>query len=351
MKERPPRRSGPRCAVRISSGLSAKADSGGRAALAAPMNDALSSNCQAEVSFGNTRTTAAKSKRQAVRNRIMSVLPTGESSKRMIPQDSAGDTGFNSGRGARNPELLNESASAVNNQHLAGDEISGGKISGGFGDVVAGAGAMERNTANVVLVGGLAGKLNGAWCDSIHKDLRCQGTGQATREHDRASLRNAIMRVLGPSEQAAERRQIDDAAAAALSQQHRGALRAQELRFQIDVKDFFPLRDGELFEWGLEEHAGVVHLDVEALEFLGDSGEKPPDVRRPRHIRLNRDRPPAHDFDFADCPGGFFARSRVGNVDVRSVGRKTQCHAAADALCASGDHRNLTFEGFSRHAA
>src|SRR5208282_5880829 len=60
---------------------------------------------------------------------------------------------------------------------------------------------------------------------------------QAPRQHDRSRLRHAVVRVARPREDSAERRDIDNAAAALPLHDWRGQLRAQKVRLQVCVHD------------------------------------------------------------------------------------------------------------------
>jgi hypothetical protein len=66
---------------------------------------------------------------------------------------------------------LNEGAAAVNCQDLAGYEVGFGQEGYGIGYVFACASAMEGDALDVIFVGALARKLDGAWGDAVDQDF------------------------------------------------------------------------------------------------------------------------------------------------------------------------------------
>ena len=81
------------------------------------------------------------------------------------------------------------------------------------------------------------------------------------------------MGVGRPRQQSAQRRNVDDPAAALAFHDRRGGLAAEELGFQIRVQDAVPLLFGELLEVGSKKHSSVVNQNIEAFEFGFGSGE------------------------------------------------------------------------------
>ena len=97
---------------------------------------------------------------------------------------------------------------------------------------------------------------------------------RAARQHDDAGFGDAVSRVGGPGQQAAERGKIDDAPATAPGEQGCGALGGEELRFQIRVQDRVPLGFRGLTNRGGRKDRGVVYENVQAGEGLLDPVEQ-----------------------------------------------------------------------------
>ena len=86
------------------------------------------------------------------------------------------------------------------------------------------------------------------------------------RQRDQSGLRGRVVRRARSAILAADRADMDDAAAAGLRQQRQEDLRADERAFQIGVEDRVPIRVGDLVEIGRLVDAGIVHEDRDLAE-------------------------------------------------------------------------------------
>lgn len=167
--------------------------------------------------------------------------------------------------------MLLKSPPTIENKDLAGHEIRMNEEGNGGGDIEGSAGAMERGAFDEVgfHLGRIAGHRDGAGCDGVDANFRCQRLRQATREHDDASFGDAMRNVAGPGEQTANIGKVDDDAAAGLLQEGGGGLGAEKRRFEICVEGSVPSLFGGSFEFGVQEVGGAVYKDVEAAKEFG----------------------------------------------------------------------------------
>src|SRR4029077_9851236 len=86
--------------------------------------------------------------------------------------------------GMESSRASDEGAAAIHGEDPAGNEVLSGEEEDGSGDIVARAGTMERGALDVVGVGKLTGKLNGAGSDAVDEDFGSESAGQAAGEHD-----------------------------------------------------------------------------------------------------------------------------------------------------------------------
>jgi hypothetical protein len=114
-------------------------------------------------------------------------------------------------------------------------------------------------------------------------------------------------------------------------------LRAQELRFEIGVKNCLPLVVGQFAEVSGEKHADIVDEDVEAAELALDLGEESYGSVAAGDIGLDGDRATARRRDLARQVFGFRSRASIIDDDVCAISGKTFDDAAADAPGTAGN--------------
>src|SRR5207247_6418497 len=179
-------------------------------------------------------------------------------------------------------------------------------------------------------------------------------------EEDEAGLRDGVGAEVGQAVAAADRAEIDDAAALTLLDERAAdGFRHEEGAVEINVKHAPPLAFLEIEQRDAVACAagdGVVHEDVDAAEFAPRFVYEPVALIRLRDVDDQRESPAA---DGLDCvrnrvyvaPAhltlvrreGLRRASRACDDDVRALPGKRQGDVAADAAIASGarDDGNL----------
>src|ERR1035441_6275099 len=104
---------------------------------------------------------------------------------------------------------------------------------------------------------------NHAGSDGIHGDFGSEGLGERAGEHDDASFGSAVVGVLRPGTDAAQRTDVDDAPIALPLHEARGLLAAEEDRLQVNGVDEVPIPLGDVERVEAGEARGVV---VQAIE-------------------------------------------------------------------------------------
>src|ERR1019366_7250239 len=105
-----------------------------------------------------------------------------------------------------------------------------------------------------------------AWGHGVHRDFGGEGLGEGSREHDDAGLGGAVVRVLRPGTDAAQRADVDDAPLALPLHEARGLLAAEKDSLQVDRVDEVPIPLGDVERVEAGEAGGVVDQAVEASQ-------------------------------------------------------------------------------------
>lgn len=151
------------------------------------------------------------------------------------------------------------------------------------------------------------------------------------------------MAVGGPGVEAAERSYINDAAASGFEMGVSG-LSGEERGAGVGLEHGVPLLDGEGFEGGRFEAAGVVDEDVEAGE-SGDGGiDGGADLCGIAELGAKGGGLDAQFFQIGNRLPGFGFGVAEGDGDGGSGFRQGESECAPDALCRAGDEGDLTFE-------
>ncbi len=160
---------------------------------------------------------------------------------------------------------------AVDGENLAGNEVGGGsEEQDGLGDIVGGAVALHRCAPRELLELRVDFAVDDhAGGDAVDADFRSPGFGHGAGEHVEGGFRGAVVGMGGPGMEAAERADVDDASVGGFEVRVRG-LGDEERGAGIGFKHPVPLLDGDAFEGGGFEVAGIVDEDVETAELDGD---------------------------------------------------------------------------------
>src|SRR5580658_1630399 len=239
-----------------------------------------------------------------------------------------------------------ESEAAVDCEDLAGDEVrAGGEEEDGGGDVVDGAVALHWSLLRKVLIAcaDVTGGDDHAGGDAVDADLRRPGLGHGLRKHVQRSLGRAVVRVGGPRMDAAERADVDDAAAAAL-QMRIGVPGHEERAAGVGGEHLIPLLELDALERFGFEAAGVVDEDVETAERERGIVDGVLDAPLVMHVAAYCGSLHAEATEVHDDVLRFIAGAAVGAGDVGSCAGKTHGEAAADAPGSASNQYPLPFE-------
>ena len=144
-------------------------------------------------------------------------------------------------------------------------------------------------------------------------------------------------------DEAADRRDVDDAALAVLQHVPAEALAGQERALQVERDDGVESVLGKLLGRGAERRAGAVDEHVDPTEPRDDVGDGAVDGRRVGDVRRERCRRPAGGRDRGACLGGAIG-VHVDDGDRRARLRETGGDRSAEPTRPTGDHRDAVLE-------
>ena len=172
--------------------------------------------------------------------------------------------------------------------------------------------------------------------NAVDADLRSPGLGHGLREHVQRRLGGAVVGVRGPGVRAAQRADVDDAAAGG-AEMRISRLRHEKWSARVGGKDPVPLLGGDVFERGLLEEAGVVDQQIEPAELVDDGCDGLADALCVGEVGAEGEGVDAERRERADSLFGFGLRVAIGDGDVGAAGRQPQRDGAADALRSASD--------------
>ena len=180
--------------------------------------------------------------------------------------------------------------------------------------------------------------------DIVRRELDPGGAG----EHPHAAFGEAIGRIAGHRPVLVHRRNVDDAAAAALLDHLLGGdLRAEKRALEVDGHDTVIL-----ILSGVEDRrpcfdAGVVHHDVEPPEISDRRIDKLLQIRGLADVGVNAERPAAKLGDLLFLCLRRFRVNDIVDDHACALARQLKTDRSTDTAVAAGDDRNLVLQ---RHA-
>jgi hypothetical protein len=220
--------------------------------------------------------------------------------------------------------------SAVDGQSLPSDEIRCGQEKQySIGDFIgspraAGGGFVDQAARPLVRFA----EQDHARRDRIHGDLRREGFSQRAGHHDDPRLRRAVVRVVRPRPDTAQRAEVNDASAVGREHAPPSLLAAEKGRLQVDGVNEIPVGFGDFERIDGGESRGVVHQTIQRPGVF----KQPLDLGDAFEIGAKDGRIAAL---FSGRPSVGF-RMVVMNNDTRAFPRQAQGDGAADALGRSG---------------
>jgi len=178
---------------------------------------------------------------------------------------------------------------AVDVDGLAGDVVGFGEEDGGAACFVGVAKVAEWNFfgRGVEITGHHVG-FEQRWGDRVGRNaLLGEEIGVGVGETDEAGFGSGIVRTDDAAGLRGYRREIDDAAPAALAHVGKNALRDEKGRSEIDAEHALPIFESDFSDGLGLRNAGVVDEDFHFAELALSFGDEPLDVSGNGHISLN----------------------------------------------------------------
>ena len=113
---------------------------------------------------------------------------------------------------------------------------------------------------------------NDPGCHRVDRDLRREGLSKRTCQHNDSSFRRAVMRVIPPRPQPAQRTDIHNTPPLARQHPPRRLLAAEKRRLQIDIVNRIPIGLRDFQGIDASEARGIVHQTVNASLVLVHKG-------------------------------------------------------------------------------
>src|SRR6185312_7561805 len=235
----------------------------------------------------------------------------------------------------------------VHGNHLPGDKPGAlQKKQHRLSDLFSGPGPSGRSRRNKPLDALIdLVERNHAGRNGIDRDLRGPCARQRARQHHDSGLGRAVMRVIRPGPQRAERTEIDDVSAIARQHDLRRGLAAKEYGFEVDGMNEVPIRLFDRQRIELSEPPRVVDEGVQTSEGSSHFLEHAPDIGHTLEVRAEHRRSVA----LTGCSTRLGFRPVVMNGHPRALRSSSKRNRAPNPFRGPGNEQYLIFHDPSWH--